>query len=432
MIGLFSIVEAFNKLAGLATIWLLARSLDSVLFSEFLYYQNIFSYLIEFSVFATAYANLAGYGVNKTEYLKSDLHVVGFILRFVFSIISILIILFLNNGTTYNLYDRIPTFIAIIFAFDFILYVEKEYKKTVIIRFSSQCISLFYVWLIYVDVIPAENVFGYLSIQSIILTFGSLYFAKKYIRLSFKKNTALFYFNDWNKIKTNTFRLVNVFLSKSLLVFIVSIELILLKNLGHIDLMEKMAVGLRLTLILTPFVFFYLSFQSSGIKDISVKKYSLSLLVITALMLFISPIYTSILFGSQYVYDVWIYNFFLAGFLFDAYQQKNMLYLLQKQKEKILAIFNITFFICYISLIGFFIYIEILTLEILILLFFIKLTLYSMFIYLIFKKDNLDQPIVISLFALLLFINILLYRLNYYSIIFDNYKSTISALGISI
>lgn len=427
----FSILELFNKTIGILLIAMLARALGGS-FSEYLYYQNIFSYLIEFSVFATAYANLAGYGVNKSEYLNSDLHIVGFFLRFIFSIISIIIILLLNNGTTYDLYDRIPTFVAIIFAFDFILYVEKEYKKTVIIRFASQCASLFYVWLICVDVIPVENVFGYLSIQSFILTFGSLYFAKKYIGLSFQKNTALFYCNDWNKIKINTFRLVNIFLSKSLLVFIVSIELILLKNFGRIDLMEKMAVGLRLTLILTPFVFFYLSFQSSGIKEICVKKYSSSLLVITLLMLFISPIYTSILFGSQYVDDVWIYNFFLAGFLFDAYQQKNMLYLLQKQKEKILAIFNITFFICYISLIVFFIYIEILTLEILILSFFIKLTLYSIFIYLIFKKNKLDQPMVIPLLASLLFVNVLLYRLNYYSIVFDNYKSTISALGLSV
>jgi hypothetical protein len=203
------------------------------------------------------------------------------------------------------------------------------------------------------------------------------------------------------------------YLANQFVVYVTTIEALLLSVSGYNDEMRVFTEGQRLTQVLVPSVILYLNYQIGKTN----KNFNQYILGVVVILLFMSPVTTLLLYGEVYLENISIYNYFLVMFLLIVVLREKVLSLLSTdlEKNKSLARLNILFLSISTTLMLGLINCG-LSIEIIIIIYLFKLTVY----HLLFNiKYNVSEymwflPVsVISLCGL----NYILSKTDYYSLV---------------
>jgi len=331
-----NIAEIFNKACGIFIVSLISRTLGDE-YGSYLYYQNIFAYLLAFTLFATDYKNLIEYKKDR-KYLGSA----SFSLTIYWKLCSLLLIGLASPILLSRLVDFsfVPYFVALgltPLVFDFVLYVEKKKSGFVIARMISQLLSVVAALAFYTKMFPSYYITWIQPLQTIVLTCITMVLSWKYIKqyTSFDQiKTGL------SKLKLASFgELGSYFFARKFFLLFTTLEIFILSFFDEIHWRNVFTEGLRLSNILMPFVVFYVSFNL-GAKS---KKYYLMVFVLCIGLIVISPLYVLILFGQEFYDKIYYYNFFVVVFFISGIVERDLSnYLLTKNASKFkLNIFNV-------------------------------------------------------------------------------------------
>lgn len=335
-----NLIEAFNKIIGLVITALLARTLADK-FGAYLYYQTIFTYLFTIALYSSDYNFLINYKKDK-QYFSTNQYYHVLLIKFVLlSICSIgLIIYIIRHNLPFTLFPYIIALCTSLFAYDGILYVEDKKKEIILLRLLSQLLSLGILLLFYFKFIDVYFITVVQAVQSVTLTFGTLYFAQKHASF-FSPAKLKEAFRSFSPVALRTTSFY--FLLRNFIFYFSSIELLILSFSKLNFQRDTFAEGLRLSGILLPFALLYINFNIGKIKEGFYTIVTLLALVI----IFLSPVYVYIFFGDGFSDKIYIYNYFVFVFVFNVFIEKDYMDALIREatNKKTIFSFNAVYFI---------------------------------------------------------------------------------------
>lgn len=418
----FNIIELINKFTGFIITALLARILTDD-FGTYLYYQTIFGYLYAFALFSSDYNFLVNYKINK-EYIGSLAYYQTLVIKMILIILVLLVSIYFL--TYYNDFAFWPYLIAVassLFVYDFILYVENDKKNLILYRFLSQVATLGCVLLFYFQLLNLYYITVIQAVQTLILTLGTYKAALRHFPVVLKWEGFQQAVRSIGHIKAG--ESISYFLLRNFIIFFTTIEVLILAQKQMLADRDIFTEGMRLSSVLMPFALFYINFNINKIK----KGFYTAITLIAVVLLLISPMCVLAFMGETFVDKIYLYNFFIWVFVFNAFLEKDYVELLTQSNnsKKQLLTYNICFFTA--SVLLFFVLITTSVSFLYIVLFFIvKLLLYYV---LLIRKFALKLSYlgVISSCLLILLVNMGLNYSGYYSLILKYLMYVKTALG---
>lgn len=316
----FSIVEFCSKFIGIFILGFIARSLDFQSFAEYSFALLLFGIFFDFSNFGYQEKHLSEYSLSK-NYIGSSLFLFRQCMVLFLSTTCFFIFVCLNYFYfNVNVFPLAIIFLMAFLNIEFIFYGASKSCYLIVSRFISQLVllaSLFFSY--YFDNINDFNVMFFQLLNSFSLCLLILYFSarKKLYSLLFfytKVSFSHFAFKDFFKEFISQF---TIFSSKLLVVFVVSIEIILL-FLCNEKTYETISVSYRVSLIFLPFIIFYLSVNFKNLSKFDIIYKSFSVSVITCFTVFFSSTIIYVLLGAKYASQSLEYSafFFLITYQF--------------------------------------------------------------------------------------------------------------------
>ncbi|NMH65363.1 hypothetical protein [Shewanella salipaludis] len=321
MMFLFSIMEVFNKLSGFVILSLYSRILGVELFGEFTAILVIFGYFVEFSYFSYQPKNLAETTRLGSKYIYSEIFRLRVKLVFFISLVSAIIFYIANKiNTQLNL---TPLFIVISLScvnFDYLLYGSNNASYVIFSRFVGQVFLLLTVFcMYYFDFIMVENIFLIQLLHTAFLMGLVIYFCHLKKMFSFSNIISLAKYRI--KLRLYLFEIQNqtpIFLFKLIVLILVTVELPLLMYFDN-NTYQELAVGHRITLILLPFLLFYLNTNLDKVSESELKKIVVFSSVLSCGLILISPIIVLMLFGKDYMLNLQSYSNYYYLIVFQVF-----------------------------------------------------------------------------------------------------------------
>lgn len=311
----FSLCEAANKVLGVFIFALYARVLGAEDFALFSSTLIILGYFIETSFFSYQSKHLADYNKIGGNYLYSITFYNRIVVTLLFSTLAAFVFNLTQHGS--GILSGTPLLFIFLFiplTFEFVAFGEKKSNFIVVARFLSQIIALLLILLYSFKKNINTSIFTINLAQTITLTItisGLLVWSHK---LSIIKLLRSF-----TNQKTNILDIIKeiklqtpIFLSKIATLLVITIELPVLLIFSS-KLNETFSVANRLSVILFPFIYFYLNKNFHSISQESLSRFSISSIVASIVLIIISPATNYILLGNEHLNNTFIYNFFLIN-----------------------------------------------------------------------------------------------------------------------
>jgi O-antigen/teichoic acid export membrane protein len=293
------------------------------------------------------------------------------------------------------------------------LYIEDNKKQLILYRLLAQIATLAGVILFYFHYINSFYITIIQAAQTLILSFGTYFAARKYIPGHFNVQQLL------AAARSITFKSIsenlNYFLLRNFITFFTTIEAVILAQKGMTEERNMFTEGMRLSGVLAPFVLFYINFNINKIKE----GYYTRITLIAIGLLLVSPLYVMVFFGEGFSQNIYYYNYFLWVFIFNAFIEKDYIELLTSDntRKRTLLIYNLCYFAASVVLLGFLFQTGMPLLWI-ILLFSFKLLIYYL-VLIRMVRLKLRYTGVISAFLAMHVINYLLHTAGYYTWLFQ-------------
>lgn len=319
-------MEAMNKLFGLVIVALYARLLGSELFATFSAMLVLFGYCLELSLFSFNQKNLIDYTKLERDKFFNTLWVDRASLMFCTSSLGAIILICSSYVIIeIKVWPLIPVLFLSIVNFDYVLFAEDKGKYVVISRFISQISLLGVLSYFQLAQISVQNIFLAQLLNSVLLTILIIYFcfSKSSISLALIvealktrvlsiKGTLIVFRNQ-----------LPIFGLKQVVAFLVTIEIPLLMFLQS-EAFKEMAVGHRITVILLPFIIFYLNTSVRKLAENSIVKVVFVSCILSCLLIFSGSLLIGILFGTEFLgllhlYLPFLYLIVLQSFLNTRY-----------------------------------------------------------------------------------------------------------------
>ncbi len=405
---LLFLLEVIYKSLGFIITMLLARVLGPGHLGDYQFYQsNVFGYLNSASLFSTDYKNRIAFQAND-NYSDTDEYYLTFVVKSITILLSICILSFFWERL--DEFSLLPYAFAIasnIFQLDFLIFGHSIQKPFALIRLLSQTLSLSALVFFSMGLVDVYWITIYQLIQTSTINIGVLFLVRKYIEFDWLR-----YFKSFKLLRLSTIvELSRYFVANQFVVYVTTIEALLLAVSGYNEEMRVFTEGQRLSQVLVPSVILYLNYQI-GKKKKNFNKYILSVVI---LLLFMSPATTLVLYGESYLKNISYYNYFLVMFLLIVVLREKVLTLLSADLDnnKPLARFNLLFFILSTAtMLGLILYG--LSVEVIIVIFLLKLTVYH---WLYNRRFDISEQIwflPVSVISLCIS-NIILREIGYYS-----------------
>jgi len=315
----FGVVEAVNKFLGVFVLMLIGRILSVEEFIQYAAILVLFGYHYELAQFSFQNKNLIDMG-KEAGFVYSMSYASRFYILVFLSVCSGGLFLFFSSDR-WEL-NTWPLLISILFSFmvlEFYLYGVGLAKYIVVSRFLSQVLALFLLLFFYFFEVSSSYIFLVNMTQTLLLTaliisfsvvFGGLD-VKRWI-LGLKKGVGV------KSVSVEFSGQVLVFLSKILVVAIVTYEVALLGVLGLGDF-EDMVLGNRIAIILLPFLYFYLNSNANSIGEEEYGRYIFLNFSGVVFLVFVSPVLVFFLLGKKYLLDGFMMNSYMSIIVFQAF-----------------------------------------------------------------------------------------------------------------
>jgi hypothetical protein len=403
----FSIIEVINKLIGLVITAVIARILDEKL-GTFIYYQTVYSYLYSISVFSSDYKFLINYKKNK-DYIGSTDFYHTMVLRVLIVLIIITIAPFLLSDL--DQFAFWPFYLCIVISLivsEFILFVNNEKKGLILFRFISQFLALVLAIMFYKGIINQYYIALIILIQNGVLLIFTFSLAQKHIQsnLSFDQLISSVPTFSYKKV----FNLMGYYSIRHFFLFITTIELYILSFYGKEGIRDLFAEGIRLSIILVPFAYFYINFNINKLNS----KFYLAITVISLIFVLGSPVTTLVLYGENFIDSIYYFNFFILVFYFNSFVEKESIDLLttnDRNKGKLIKL-NITYFLA--TTVVILVVIRKLDVNLILIIYLIKLLIYTLFFKVCLSLKN-GYLLLVLPFVLVVFLNTILLYLDYFN-----------------
>ena len=360
----FSLIEGFNKVIGLVITALIARLLDDKL-GTFIYYQTVYSYLYSVGVFSSDYKFLIEYKKDK-DYIGS----LDFYNTMVFRGCIVVLILFIAPFFLIDLNDFAfwPFYVSIIVSLlvsEFVLFINNEKQGLIFFRFLSQTSALVLTILFYYNVFSIYYIATIIMLQNCSLIIASFLLSKKYIvpKLSYDRFLTSFKSFSVKKI----IELLGYYSIRHFFLYITTIELFLFSYYNVTEFRNIFAEGLRLSIVLIPFAYFYINFNINKLGS----RFYLVITTIALVFVFVSPLTILLFYGEGFIDGIFYFNFFILAFYFNSFVEKEAIDLLTSDSRSKVNLIKLNLLYFVVTTLLMFISIKLLTIDYIIFLFFL-------------------------------------------------------------
>lgn len=348
---LFTIAETLNKFIGIFVVAIIARSMSVSEFAELSILLIIFGYFLELSFYSYQNKNLYEYNKCKESYLSQQQFLVRQKIVIIFSILSFLIFnIYSFNYLELNAFPLSFVLLLPFLSLDFSLYANGKGNTIIICRFISQLVFL--ASLLYaskLDILKSDNVTYFYLLNSSVLTFLVFFSVLQLRYIGFKifcsnvLTTLRLKINLASEIKNQ----MPVFLSKIIILVIITIEMPLLSLFGN-ESIKDLSISHRISLIILPFIVFYLSSNAASINESDLRKKLIVTSVLSCLTVIASPVIVKVLFGDQFVKESLKYALFYFIIPFQTFLNYAFFMSIKNGKESKFTEKLVLFFVFYI------------------------------------------------------------------------------------
>lgn len=334
----FTALEFANKLLGVFILAMLSRILGVDNFVQYSAILIVFGYFLELSFFSYQKRNLIDSCENADAVYGEAFQIRFAVLIFMSSVSAALFLLVSDDSWVLSFWPLFFVLLLPIFTLDFYLFASGAGRYIVIGRFISQSLACILLSFFYFLEFDDKYIFIVNLSQSLLLTLFILYCSKKYAGFSFGrlKLSAFQTAFTFKGLMLEFLEQKNVFISKILVLIVVSYEIALFSMLGE-NQHNDMVLGSRLVLIALPFLHFYLNSNIRTVNSNTYLKYIILNTLGVCALIVISPLLIYVLFGEGFLTEGFSLNYYISLIIFQAYVNYIFLLALKDSLVTILA-----------------------------------------------------------------------------------------------